>query len=77
MNKNEHIYSLVISSLLLPVFLFFNIYTLIFISLVIIFYELTTINNKTLYIVYLTLIISYIWAELGVGIFFQDTWGGN
>ena len=41
------------------------------------FYELTTINNKTLYIVYLTLIISYIWAELGVGIFFQDTWGGN
>ena len=56
---------------------FFNIYTLIFISLVVIFYELTTINNKTLYIVYLTLIISYIWAELGVGIFFQDTWGGN
>ena len=68
-----NIYSLVISSFLLTVFLFFNIYTLIFISLVIIFYELTTINNKTLHIVYLTLIISYIWAELGVDIFFQDT----
>ena len=77
MNISEHIFSLIKSSLLLPVLLFFNIYTLLFISLVIIFYELTTINNKTLYIVYLTLIISYIWAELGVGIFFQDTWGGN
>tara|TARA_Y100000768_G_scaffold381597_1_gene360549 strand:+ start:243 stop:476 length:234 start_codon:yes stop_codon:yes gene_type:complete len=73
----DHIVSLIIFSITLPVVLYLNIYTLIFVTLIVIFYELTMINNKTLYIVYVALIISYIWAELGVGIFFQDTWGGN
>jgi hypothetical protein len=33
--------------------------------------------KKNLIIGILVLIILYLWAELGVGIFFQETWGGD
>tara|TARA_S200000501_G_scaffold378692_1_gene442832 strand:- start:4072 stop:4188 length:117 start_codon:yes stop_codon:yes gene_type:complete len=33
--------------------------------------------NKSLIVVLIILGILYLWAELGVGIFFQNTWGGS
>jgi len=33
-------------------------------------------NYKVIFIVLIILMILYLWAELGVGIFFQDSWGG-
>jgi len=33
--------------------------------------------KKNLAIALIVLILLYLWAELGVGIFFQDTWGGS
>jgi len=30
-----------------------------------------------LLIIIIILFFVYLWAELGVGIFFQDSWGGN
>tara|TARA_B100000925_G_scaffold286268_1_gene263731 strand:- start:1131 stop:1247 length:117 start_codon:yes stop_codon:yes gene_type:complete len=34
------------------------------------------LNKKTV-IILLFLIFMYLWVELAVGIFFQETWGGN
>ena len=33
--------------------------------------------KKKLIIAIIVTIVLYLWAELGVGIFFQDSWGGN
>ena len=35
------------------------------------------INNEYIIIVIIILFLLYLWAELGVGIFFQDSWGGD
>ena len=35
------------------------------------------INKKQLVICTIVVLILYLWAELGVGIFFQDSWGGS
>ena len=34
-------------------------------------------KKKHIVIVMIILFFLYIWAELGVGIFFQDSWGGD
>lgn len=33
--------------------------------------------KKKIIIGIVVIIILYLWAELGVGIFFQDSWGGD
>ena len=33
--------------------------------------------KKKLIITIIITIVLYLWAELGVGIFFQDSWGGD
>ncbi len=34
-------------------------------------------NKKKIIITIIIVILLYLWAELGVGIFFQDSWGGD
>jgi hypothetical protein len=34
-------------------------------------------KRKYLIMLIIILFIVYLWAELGVGIFFQDSWGGD
>jgi len=34
-------------------------------------------KKRVLIIGVITIIVLYLWAELGVGIFFQDSWGGD
>jgi hypothetical protein len=33
--------------------------------------------KKKIIIGIIILVLLYVWAELGVGIFFQDSWGGD
>ena len=35
------------------------------------------VKNKKIIIAIIIVIILYLWAELGVGILFQDSWGGD
>jgi len=35
------------------------------------------ITTKIVVVGLIILLILYLWAELGVGIFFQDSWGGD
>tara|TARA_Y200000002_G_scaffold4025_1_gene3579 strand:+ start:185 stop:295 length:111 start_codon:yes stop_codon:yes gene_type:complete len=35
------------------------------------------ITTKRIVVGLIILLIIYLWAELGVGIFFQDSWGGD
>jgi hypothetical protein len=35
------------------------------------------ITTKKIVVGLIILLILYLWAELGVGIFFQDSWGGD
>ena len=37
----------------------------------------TLSKKKKIIIAFLILVVLYLWAELGVGIFFQDSWGGD
>ena len=37
----------------------------------------TLSKKKKIIVVFIILAILYLWAELGVGIFFQDSWGGD
>ena len=34
-------------------------------------------KSKWVILLIIILFILYMWAELGVGLFFQDSWGGN
>tara|TARA_B100001939_G_scaffold105739_1_gene91435 strand:- start:213 stop:320 length:108 start_codon:yes stop_codon:yes gene_type:complete len=34
-------------------------------------------SKKLVALICLVVFILYVWAELGVGIFFQNSWGGN
>jgi len=34
-------------------------------------------KKRTTLLLILLLLLLYLWAELGVGIFFQDSWGGS
>tara|TARA_B100001029_G_C14832909_1_gene323985 strand:+ start:149 stop:259 length:111 start_codon:yes stop_codon:yes gene_type:complete len=34
-------------------------------------------NRKWVILFIIVLFFLYLWAELGVGLFFQDSWGGN
>lgn len=34
-------------------------------------------KKRTILLLILLLLLLYLWAELGVGIFFQDSWGGS
>ena len=34
-------------------------------------------KKKIILLIIIIMIFLYLWAELGVGIFFQDTWGGS
>ena len=34
-------------------------------------------KSKLVILFIIILFILYMWAELGVGLFFQDSWGGN
>jgi hypothetical protein len=34
-------------------------------------------KRKYLIMLIIILFILYLWAELGIGIFFQDSWGGD
>tara|TARA_B100000214_G_scaffold373305_1_gene353370 strand:+ start:1128 stop:1238 length:111 start_codon:yes stop_codon:yes gene_type:complete len=34
-------------------------------------------KSKWVILFIIILFILYMWAELGVGLFFQDSWGGN
>ena len=36
-----------------------------------------SVMKKKLIIIIIILFLLYLWAELGVGIFFQDSWGGS
>jgi len=35
------------------------------------------ITTKRVVVGLIILLILYLWAELGVGLFFQDSWGGD
>ena len=41
------------------------------------FYQLIMKKRKIIILVIIVLFLLYLWAELGVGIFFQDSWGGD
>ena len=34
-------------------------------------------KKRTTLLLILLLLLLYLWAELGVGVFFQDSWGGS
>ena len=38
---------------------------------------ISAMKKKSIIKLILILFLLYLWAELGVGIFFQDSWGGS